>query len=129
MLQRARIERRNPPVELVPGDAQSLPCQNARFDAVVLHLILSVAPDPTAVVHEAVRVARPGGKIAVIEQFAPETGIGWARRGLNRLARLGGTDVTRRLPAIIAGQPVEVRKEVRALLGTYHVITMQRARD
>jgi len=126
MLQRARNVRRNPTIGLVLGDAQSLPCANARFDAIVLHLILSVAADPTAVFREAVRVARPGGKIAVIEQFAPETGIGWARRGLNRLARLGGTDITRRLPTIIAGQPVEVRNEVPALLCTYRVITMQR---
>ena len=62
MLRRAerRLTDIDARVELRLGDAAALEMPSSSFDAVVLHLVLSVVPDPVAVVAEAMRVLRPG---------------------------------------------------------------------
>jgi len=40
------------------GDAQSLPFDDSTFDVVLLHLVVSLVPDPKALVDEAARVQR-----------------------------------------------------------------------
>lgn len=49
-------------VDLRQGDAAALELETASVDAVALHLVLSVVPDPIAVMAEAMRVLRPGGR-------------------------------------------------------------------
>jgi SAM-dependent methyltransferase len=46
------------------GDAQHLPFEDARFDAVVSGLVLNFLPQPGRAVVEMARVARPGGVVA-----------------------------------------------------------------
>ena len=55
------------------GDAQALPFEDETFDAVLLHLILSVVPDPKSVAAETARVLAPGGRVSVYDKFAPES--------------------------------------------------------
>lgn len=120
MLKRALRRPHHAAFDAVLSDAQRLPFTDATFDATILHLILSVAPQPNAVFAEAVRMTRPGGRIAVLDQFAPEgVELSWARRALNPIARLTGTDITRRLSTTIAGQPVTIRGQWKAVRGTY----------
>lgn len=56
-------------IQLDIGDARTLPYPAAAFDAVVLHLILAVAPRPEQVLAESARVLRPGGQILVFDKF------------------------------------------------------------
>lgn len=46
------------------GDAENLPFEANSFDAVVSGLVLNFVPNPAAMVHEMVRVAREGGTVA-----------------------------------------------------------------
>lgn len=92
MLRVARAKLQHLPaggVELVQGDFANLPFAAHRFDTVLLHQVLHFAQDPAAVLAEAARVSRPGGRIAIID-FASH-----GREELRDLyahARLGFTD-------------------------------------
>ncbi|MCI0430168.1 MAG: class I SAM-dependent methyltransferase [Rhodospirillales bacterium] len=52
-------------VELRQGDAQDLPFAAAEFDRVVSGLVLNFVPDQSRAAAEMVRVARPGGEVAL----------------------------------------------------------------
>lgn len=52
------------------GDMYSLPWTDGSFDAVTIHQVLHYADRPAAVIAEAARVLRPGGRL-VIADFAP----------------------------------------------------------
>ena len=70
-LARARLQHLDPGrVELVQGDFAALPFADAAFDTVLFHQVLHYAQSPEAVLAEAARVTRPGGRIAIVD-FAP----------------------------------------------------------
>jgi ArsR family transcriptional regulator len=54
-------------VSLVQGDFAALPFSDADFDTVLFHQVLHYAQDPGAVLAEAARVTRSGGRIAVVD--------------------------------------------------------------
>ncbi|MGE5491265.1 MAG: class I SAM-dependent methyltransferase [Actinomycetota bacterium] len=69
MLEKA-IGRRDEQAFLpVLGDVQQLPFADGSFDAVVMHLILAVVPNPAACLAEASRVLRPGGSMLILDKF------------------------------------------------------------
>jgi len=70
MLRVARAKLQHLPaeqVELVQGDFSALPFAVQGFDTVLLHQVLHFAQDPAAVLAEAARVTRPGGRIAIVD--------------------------------------------------------------
>ena len=70
-LARARLQHLAPGrVELVQGDFATLPFGDAGFDTVLFHQVLHYAQSPEAVLAEAARVTRPGGRVAIVD-FAP----------------------------------------------------------
>lgn len=87
MLRRARQRGQPGALALVQGDAQRLPFPNGAFDAVVLHLILAVVPNPQACLREAARVARPGGMLLIFDKFLKPGEPGGWKRALNPLTR------------------------------------------
>lgn len=84
-------------------DAERLALPGDSFDAVLLTLIAAVAADGAAVVNEAVRVTRPGGRVVIVDKFrTPLTHA--LRRPLQRLGRRMGTDFDRPLSAVLGAQ-------------------------
>ncbi len=126
MLARARRAGGGTVPSLLFGDAQRMPFHDGAFDAAVLHLILSVAPDGRSVLAEACRVLRPRGRIAIFDKFAPERGATPLRRALNTVTGAAGTEITRRFGAMTEGLPVEQLGEESAIRGAYRIVWLRR---
>src|SRR5262252_8984846 len=56
-----------PNLRFEQGDARALPYENGAFDAVVFHTCLCHVPNSEKALHEALRVLRPGGELAVFD--------------------------------------------------------------
>ena len=122
-----RAGRLGRPVEADVMDGQALPFPDGSFDAVVLHLIVAVIPDPAACLRETARVLRSGGRAVVFDKFVPdEQQPSAARRALNLVTNALFSDVTRRLGALLPGTGLRVVHRVPAGLGGRFEIALLR---
>lgn len=60
---------------LIEMNASRLGLADASFDVVVAAYVMSVVPDPSAVIREIERVCRPGGDVVIVNHFAAESGL------------------------------------------------------
>jgi ArsR family transcriptional regulator len=77
-----------PAVTLHRADLEALPLDDASCDAALLVLVLAYVPDPRAVLGEAARVLRPGGRAVIVDVTAHadeafRARLGHARPGLD----------------------------------------------
>ena len=100
MLRRARPRAREG-AHLVVMDGHQLAVPDAAFDAVVLHLILAVIPEPARCLREAARALRPGGRVVVFDKFVRTRRPPFLLRAANAVIRVLFTDMTRRLEDIL----------------------------
>lgn len=56
-------------------DATRLAFPDGSFDAVIAPYVLTVVPDPEAMLDEIVRVAKPGGTVVLVNHFGAEEGF------------------------------------------------------
>ncbi|MFB6147027.1 MAG: class I SAM-dependent methyltransferase [Halobacteriaceae archaeon] len=116
--------------EVALGDAHRLPFRDDAFDAVILHLVLSVVPDPDAVVTETARVLAPDGRVSLYDKFSPEAGDpSLARRVANPVARLLFADLNRSRAPMVADTGLEVGRRETLLGGLYTVTTARPTAD
>ena len=74
-------------VKLSVMDASDLSFDNETFDAAAVMFVMTVVPNPAAVMAEMRRVLRPGGSAIVINHFSREQGMrAAAERGLARFS-------------------------------------------
>ncbi|HET9110471.1 MAG TPA: methyltransferase domain-containing protein [Ktedonobacterales bacterium] len=64
-LSHARATITDPRAHFLVGDAQALPVESGRYDAIVSGLVLNFVPDSERAVAEMARAATPGGTVAV----------------------------------------------------------------
>jgi ArsR family transcriptional regulator len=96
MLQTARRRLRDlPNVDVRRGELESLPIDDRQIDAALMILVLHHAPDPGAVLSEAARVVKPGGRLVVCdmlphdhEEYKQQMGHVWLGFGEDQLRRL-----------------------------------------
>lgn len=108
------------------ADAHTLPFPDDTFDAVLLHLVLSVVPDPETVLTETARVLAPDGRVSIYDKFEPEEGPpSIARRVANPLARLLFADLNRSLESMLAETSLTIGPR-ETLLGGLYTVTIAR---
>lgn len=99
-------------VEARVMDGQSLQFPDASFDAVILHLIVAVIPDPVRCLREVARVLRPGGRAVILDKFIPDHAQPPRLfRWLNPLTSLFGTEITRQLGPFLAQTDLRILHE------------------
>lgn len=125
---RTRATRLGRAVDVRVMDAHALDFPDGSFDAVILHLIVAVVPDPVRAVREAARVLRPGGRAAVFDKFVPEGGsASGVRRGINVVTNTLFSDVTRRLGPLLAGAGLNVvHREPAFLGGAFEIVLLRK---
>lgn len=84
-------------IELVEGDAQQLPFEDASFDGITIAFGIRNVPDRAKALREMARVVRPGGRIAILELSEPRSGV------LGPFARFHVHHVVPFLGALISG--------------------------
>ncbi|BDD09941.1 SAM-dependent methyltransferase [Fulvitalea axinellae] len=107
-------------------DGQNIDYPDSSFDAVVLHLIVAVIPDPYACMREVVRVLKPGGTVAVFDKFVkPGEAPGLARRLANLFTSALFSDITRDIDKIIFGTGMTKISDIPvAFGGNFRVIKL-----
>jgi phosphatidylethanolamine/phosphatidyl-N-methylethanolamine N-methyltransferase len=114
-----RVKKRskllNHPVQAMVMDGQSLKFSDNSFDAIILHLILAVIPDPGACMKESERVLRLGGQIAVFDKFLRKNKKASLRRKfVNILTNIMVTDITRDFESIVDVTGLKIDSDIDA---------------
>ena len=117
------------PLDLIEGDAMTLPIANACCDVVLLHLILAVVPQPTRVLAEACRILKPGGNIVIFDKFLRPGQRAPLRRLLSPLLGALATRTDVELEPLLAAQPELccTRDEPLLANGWFRGITLQKS--
>ena len=132
MLAQARqrlTERALQGVSLLCADAEQLPFANASFDCVTLPYVLSVTPNPQALLAEVRRVCFPGGYIFVLNHFSGARGWRWAERLLAPLADRVGFRSTLPMDATLdCAEWTRLQVQDVNLLGLSKLVVLKNAR-
>jgi phosphatidylethanolamine/phosphatidyl-N-methylethanolamine N-methyltransferase len=125
---KARAERLDIPVDAHVMDGQQLSYADDSFDAVVLHLIIAVIPDPVACIREVERVLKPGGTVMVFDKFLPDgQKPSLLRRLFNQVADTLFSDVNRSIGDIVSHTSLQVElNEPAAFGGNFRIVRLRK---
>ncbi len=119
----ARATKLGRAVDAAVMNGQQVALADSAFDAVILHLILAVIPDPMACAREVARLLRPGGRVAIFDKWLPEDAQpSPLRRAVNVVTSAAFSDINRQLRPILEGAGLQrMHDEPAGLGGVYQV--------
>jgi len=121
-----RAERLGRDVDARVADATSLDLPDDSVGVVLLHLVLSVVPEPEAVLEEAARVLAPDGRVSIYDEFVPENETPSLGRGaVDPAARASFADLDRSLEPMLESAELTAA-EREPLLGGVYTVTVAR---
>jgi len=116
---RKRAEERGLPVDLLEGDAEHLPVEDAAYDSVVCCLSLCTIPEPAAAIAEMQRALAPGGRLLLVDHVAsswpPIYAVQWLVERIS--VRVAGEHYTRRSLPLVEAAGFEVVERLRHKAG------------
>jgi phosphatidylethanolamine/phosphatidyl-N-methylethanolamine N-methyltransferase len=123
---RRRAERLGVAVDTHVMDARQLAFEAESFDAVVFHLVLAVMPEPERGLHEAERVLKPGGRVAVFDKFLGDDEQASLMRHLaNLVIKPLFSDLNRRLGPLVRSTAFDcLRDEPVAFGGLFRIVIL-----
>jgi len=107
-------------------DGQALEFADESFDKIILHLILSVIPDPVACIKEVERVLKVDGHAVVYDKFVRKGfTVSLVRRIANLFTNVLFSDITRNFESIASHTRLKVLSDVAAdFNGNFRLIKM-----
>lgn len=120
-----RAGRLGVPVDASVMDGHALEFPDSHFDAVILHLIVAVIPDPAGCLREVARVLRGGGRAVVMDKFIGDAS---SPHFLLRLAApfavFFGTHLSRKLGPLVEQAGLQITYQEPAAVGSYFKIAL-----
>jgi ubiquinone/menaquinone biosynthesis C-methylase UbiE len=121
---RRRARRFGLAVDARVMDGRAMAFPDGAFDVVILHLILSVIPEPLRCAKEVGRVLRRGGRAVILDKFVPDEGKApLFNRLLNPVAAFFGTRLDRRLGPLLAAAGLRIVCQKNAMMAGFFKIT------
>ena len=127
-----RIKKRNSKLnhqlETLVMDGQNLHFEKETFDKVILHLILTVIPNPTKALKETERLLKPGGRVVVFDKFIPHgKKASPVRRFFNLFTSFLFSSLTLNFENILAHTRLKVVSDKKANLdGYFRIILLEK---
>lgn len=134
MLHRALLRKQRQPegrrAALIEADGAELPFPDAVFDAAIAPFVVSAAPRPVALLHEMVRVCRPGARLVVLNHFTPRNALlARLEHGLSALtSRVLGFHADFPLEPLFERAEIDIDKVQRVTpVGGWYAVTFRRS--
>ena len=117
---RRRADERGLPLDLLEGDAEALPVEDAAYDTVLCSLSLCTIPDPAAAIAEMKRALVPGGRLLLLDHVAsswpPVYAVQWLVERIS--IRVAGEHYTRRSLPLVEAAGFEIVESARQKAGS-----------
>lgn len=95
-------------------DGSNLAFSDCSFDAIILHLIVAVIPDPISCLNEVERVLKPEGKFTIMDKFLPSgKKSGLLRSFLNPISNLLATNLNRDIDVLLSNTNLKKESDIK----------------
>src|SRR5665648_805180 len=107
-------------------DGQRLTLPDRCVDKIILHLILTVIPDPVACLKECERVLKSGGTITIFDKFVHKgQALSFCRKFFNPITKLLFSNITRRFESIVSETGLMTESDAPAdFKGNFRIIRL-----